>query len=134
MTTRLRQPRLSVLVACVSPPVREHLRALLGREPTLCLCGEADTGVEALELFFHYRPDVVLVDSRLPDRNGFKVVECIKQAVPACQAILLCHSTDPCVELVSRMVGVDHVCCTAGDLDHVLTLLRELAGKRRDPC
>jgi DNA-binding NarL/FixJ family response regulator len=127
VTPRLHQPKLSVLVACSSPPMRAHLRAMLNREPDLCLCGEADTGAAVLDLFFRYRPDVVLVDVCLPDRNGFKIVESIKQAVPSCRAILLCRIADPCVEEVSRMVGANHICQTAGELQPVLTLLRELA-------
>jgi two-component system response regulator DesR len=127
MTTRRRHPKLSVLVACSAAPMRAHLRAMLNREPGLCLCGETDTGTEALELFFHFRPDVVVVDAQLPDPNGFKLVECIKQAVPACRAILLCSVADPCVDEVSRMVGVDHLCQTSGGLDPIFTLLRELA-------
>jgi len=120
-------PQLSVLVACPSPPMRTHLRLWLNREPAFCFCSEADTGAAALDLFFRYRPDVVLVDVCLPDRNSFGVVQCIKQAIPACQVILLCHAADPCVEEVSRMVGANHVCHTTGELHPILTVLRELA-------
>jgi DNA-binding NarL/FixJ family response regulator len=120
-----------VLVACSSPPLRAHLRALLNREPAVCLCGEADTGALALDLFFRFRPDMVLVDVDLPDRSGFKVVECIKQAVPDCQAVLLCQAADPCVEEVSRLVGADHACHTDGELTPVVALLRGLAARGR---
>jgi DNA-binding NarL/FixJ family response regulator len=125
-----RQRKLSVLVACTSPPMRSHLRALLIREPAFCFCGEADTGEATLDLFFRYRPEVVLVDVRLPDRNGFKVIESIKQAIPRCQAILLCHAADLCVEEVGRMVGANRVCHTGGELHPILVVLRELAVAR----
>jgi DNA-binding NarL/FixJ family response regulator len=99
---------------------------MLNREPGLCLAGEVDTGAAAVDLFFRCSPDVVVVDAALPDRNGFKVVECLKRAAPSCHAILLCHSADPCVEEVSRMVGADHVCHTGGELNPVLAVLRKL--------
>ena len=107
--------------------MRTHLRLWLNREPAFCFCSEADTGAAALDLFFRYRPDVVLVDVCLPDRNSFGVVQCIKQAIPACQVILLCHAADPCVEEASRMVGANHVCHTTGELHPILTVLGELA-------
>ena len=110
--------------------MRTHLRALLNREPAFSFCAEADTGTAALDLFFRYRPDIVLVDVCLPDRNGFKVIESIKHAIPSCQAILLCHAADPCVEEVGRMVGANRVCHTGGELNPILVVLRELAVAR----
>ena len=127
MMTPLRAPRFSVLIACSSAPLRAHLRALLNREADFCLCCETDTGAAALDLFFRYRPNVVLVDVALPDRNGFMVVECIKRAVPSCCVVLLCHASDPCVDEVGRLVGADHVCHTCGELNPILALLRNIA-------
>jgi DNA-binding NarL/FixJ family response regulator len=127
VTPRLHQPKLSILVACSSPPLRGQLRALLNRDPAFCLCGEADTGEAVLDLFFRCRPDVVLVDACLEERNGFKVMACIKQAIPSCQAVLLCHSTDPCVEEASRMAGANYICRTGGELNPVLAVLHKLA-------
>ena len=114
-------------MACSSVPLRAHLRALLNRETDFCLCCETDSGAAALDLFFRYRPNVVLVDVALPDRNGFMVVECIKRAVPSCCVVLLCHASDPCVDEVGRLVGADHVCHTCGELNPVLALLRDIA-------
>ena len=119
-------------MVCASPPLRAHLRALLNREPALCFAGEADTAAEALDLFFRFRPDAVLVDVSLPNGNGFKIVECMKRAIPSCRVIMLSRAADPCVEEVSRMVGANHVCPTACEINPVLTLLRELADARGD--
>ena len=80
-----------------------------------------------MDLFFQYRPNVVLVDVALPDRNGFMVVECIKRAVPSCRVVLLCHASDPCVDEVGHLVGADYVCHTCGELNPVLALLRDIA-------
>lgn len=124
---------LLVLVADASARVRTHLRALIGREPGLCLAGEADNGASALDLFFKFRPHVVLIDVCLPDRSGFEVAQCIKQAASKCVTILLSSGMDPSVEEAGRFVGAREVCHKADGLDRVRDLLRELAEAQKAP-
>ncbi len=121
---------LSVLVADDSPPMRAHLRAIVNQEPGLYLAGEADTAAAALELFFRFRPDAVLVEVCLPDRNGFEVVQCIKQVSPECAIILLTTTPDPFVDQVGQMLGVTAVCSKSGDLGRIREVLRELLPSR----
>jgi chemotaxis response regulator CheB len=122
-----RQTVLSVLVVDDSPPMRAHLRSVLAQEPGLRLAGEADNGADAMEFFFRYRPDVVLLDVCLPDRNGFEVMQCFKQASPGCAVILLSDAPDPCVDEVSRMLGATEVCHKASDLTRIREILHRLA-------
>ena len=118
--------RLSVLVVDNSLPMRAHLRAMLLHEPGLCLAAETDNGAEAVELFFRYRPDVVLLDVCLPDRNGFDVLQCFKQAAPGCAVILLSDAPDPCVEEVSHLLGATEVCHKASELNRIREVLRRI--------
>jgi len=122
--------RLSVLVVDDSLPMRAHLRAVLNQEPGLCLCGETDSGAAAVDLFFRYRPDVVLMDVCLPDRNGFEVMQCMQQAAPDCAIILLSETPDPCVEEVSRLLGATEVCDKASELSRIREILRRLVQER----
>ena len=124
-----RQPVLSVLVADGSLSMRTHLRSVLAQEPLFCLVGEAESGAEAVDFFFRCRPDVVLLDVRLPDRNAFEVMQCFKQAAPNCAVILLSDAPDPCVDEVSQMLGATEVCYGAGELNRVREVLRRLARK-----
>ena len=116
-----------MLVVDDSFPMRAHLRTLLMQEPGLCLAGEADNGTDAVDLFFRYRPNVVLLGINLPDRNGFEIMQCFKQAAPEVVIILLSDAPDPCVEEVSRMLGAMEVCHKGSELSRVRELLRGLA-------
>lgn len=49
---------------------RDGLRTLLGTDPELALLGEAGTAEDGLELFAHLRPDLVLMDLKLPGLGG----------------------------------------------------------------
>ena len=129
MTPRSRS-QLSVLVVDDSLPMRAHLRAVLLQEHGLCLAGEADTGADAIELFFRFRPDIVLLDVCLPDTSGFEVMQCIKQAAPGCAVILLTDEADPCVDEVSHLLGATEVCHKASELNRIREVLRRLVEAR----
>jgi DNA-binding NarL/FixJ family response regulator len=120
------QPKFSVLIVDDSLPMRARLRSVLEEEPGLCLAGEAETGAGAVDLFFRCRPDIVLLDVCLPDRSGFEVMQCIKQAAPGCVVILLSDASDPCVDEVSQMLGATEACYKGGDLTRIRELLRGL--------
>ena len=124
------QSILSVLVVDDSLPMRAHLRSVLAQEPGLCLAGEADNGADAMEFFFRYKPDVVLLDVCLADRNAFEVMQCFKRAAPGCAVILLSDAPDPCVEEVSQMLGATDVCHKAGELNRIRDILRRLVNAR----
>ena len=57
--------------------IRMGLRVLIERESDLQLCGEAGDGAAALELVRATRPDVVLLDLKMPGTDGFAVLHAI---------------------------------------------------------
>ncbi|NUL48732.1 response regulator transcription factor [Cellulosimicrobium funkei] len=61
---------ISVLIADDQPGVREGLALLVEADPGLTVAGEAATGTEAVRLARSLRPDVVLMDIRMPGMDG----------------------------------------------------------------
>jgi DNA-binding NarL/FixJ family response regulator len=64
-----------VVVADDERLVRGALRAILGAEPDLDVVGEAATGAEAVSVTRELRPDVVLMDVRMPEVDGIRATE-----------------------------------------------------------
>jgi DNA-binding NarL/FixJ family response regulator len=64
---------IRVIVADDQEPVRTGLRLLLDSQPGIEVVGEAADGVEAVRLAQRVRPDVALVDIRMPGLNGIEV-------------------------------------------------------------
>jgi len=80
-----------ISVACVDdhPLVRKGVAAILSTEPSLQLIAEAENGAQALDVFRRYRPDVTLLDLRLPDRSGVEVAKEIRREFPDARIIAL---------------------------------------------
>jgi DNA-binding NarL/FixJ family response regulator len=64
--------RISVLIADDQVLVRAGFRAILEGQPGITVCGEAADGRAAIELVRLRRPDVVLMDIRMPDIDGLE--------------------------------------------------------------
>ena len=86
MTAPIHKPRVRVVLVDDSEVVRMGLRALLGTDPALEIVGEAGNVATGVQTCLHLRPDVALLDIRLPDGTGFdacrQIVEEIKAKVP----------------------------------------------------
>lgn len=73
---------IRLLVVDDSPTVRSILRAMLGTEKDISIVGEAVNGVEAVEKTERLRPDLVLMDIRMPRMDGFEATEQIMATCP----------------------------------------------------
>ena len=70
--------RIRVLIADDHVTVREGLAAMIGRQPDMMVVGEAANGREALDLWRKHRPDVALVDLRMPMLDGVGAIDEIR--------------------------------------------------------
>ncbi len=80
---------IRVLLADDHPVVREGVAAMLNRRPDMEVVAEADNGRAAIELFRTYRPDVVLMDLRMPELGGVAAIEAITAEFPDARIIVL---------------------------------------------
>jgi NarL family two-component system response regulator LiaR len=69
--------------------VRKGLRAILEQQPNLQVVGEANTGLEAVEMAIRLKPEVVLMDISLPGLNGIDATRKIIAELPGVRIIAL---------------------------------------------
>jgi two-component system, NarL family, response regulator DevR len=69
--------------------VRMGINALLGRYPQFQVVAEAANAQEALQQAIHHRPDVIIVDIRLPGKSGIEATREITQQLPDTKVIML---------------------------------------------
>jgi DNA-binding NarL/FixJ family response regulator len=69
--------------------VRMGLRSILSLEPDMTVCAEAATGEQARALFRAHRPDVTLMDLRLPGMSGSEAVHEIRTEFPDARIVMI---------------------------------------------
>jgi len=85
--------------------VREGLRTLLSRHQDIAVVGEVGTMAEAIEAAAKARPDVVIMDVRLPDGSGVEACRAIREARPETQVIMLTSYADDEALFASIVAG-----------------------------
>jgi len=85
-------PSLRVLVADDNPVVRAGLTALLGAHPGIRVVAEAHDGDRALVLAARHRPDVILLDARMPGTDGLTALPRLARLAPV---LMVTYSTEP---------------------------------------
>ena len=80
---------VTVLIADDHPVVREGLRGMLAAVPGLSVVGEAGSGEEAVAMARMHRPDVVLMDLRMPGGDGVQATSGILAIAPGTRVVVL---------------------------------------------
>jgi DNA-binding NarL/FixJ family response regulator len=80
---------IRVLLADDHPVVREGLRGMLAAEPGIDVAGEAGSGDEAVAVARELRPDVILMDLRMPHGDGVSAIERITRDRPGARIVVL---------------------------------------------
>jgi two-component system, NarL family, response regulator len=81
--------KITVLIADDHPIFRTGLRTLIDEQPDMLVVGEAANGREAVALFSRYRPDVTLMDLRMPDLDGPAAIRAVLKVEPGARIIVL---------------------------------------------
>jgi DNA-binding NarL/FixJ family response regulator len=88
-------PTIRVLIADDSFIVRGGLRKAVEALPGFVVVGEATTGNQAFDLVSETRPDIVLMDLRMPDGDGIATTGWISAAFPAIRTLVVTWSDEP---------------------------------------
>ena len=83
------QQKIRIVVVDDHPVVRQGLVAMLGYENDLLVVGEAADGQEGVRVILEQKPDVVLLDLRLPILSGIEVMKQVRPREPQCKFLVL---------------------------------------------
>ena len=110
--------------------LRTGVANIINHEPDLLVVAEAGTGVEAVAAYERHRPDVVLLDLRMPVMEGVEVVRRIRQFDPQARVIVLTtYDTDDEIARALKAGAKAYVLKDISADDLVSCIRTVLAGK-----
>lgn len=121
------EPAISVLIAEDSAPFRMGLRALLGSADDIRLVGEAEDGLQAVEMAVALQPDVVLMDVQMPGLNGIQSTQRIVQGSPHIGIVMLTMFEDDESVFAAMQAGARGYLLKGALRNEVLTAVRAAA-------
>jgi DNA-binding NarL/FixJ family response regulator len=123
--------RTTVVLADDHPIVRQGLRTLLEAEGDFAVIGEEADGLKVVELVERLRPNVLLLDVRLPGLNGLEITrQMVQRALPTRIVILSMHANETYVLEALRHGAAGYILKDATPTE-MLKAIREVTAGRR---
>ncbi|MCU1243932.1 MAG: DNA-binding response regulator [Candidatus Acidoferrum typicum] len=120
----------TILIVDDSPDVCSIVKTFLQRDAEFRICGEAGTGLEAIKKAEKLRPDLVLLDLKMPGMNGIEVASILKRVLPKAQIVLFSAYTDALGgTTLTTAAGIDLV-VQKGSLADMAQSLRTLISRK----
>ncbi len=132
--------KIRVLTADDHPVVRAGVAALIANEPDIEVVAEANDGAEAVGLFDEQKPDVVLMDLRMPGMNGVEATRAIIARHPGARIVALTSyegdadiyralDAGACGYLLKDMLGTAVICAVRTAAAGKRVIPPEVAGR-----
>jgi DNA-binding NarL/FixJ family response regulator len=119
-----------ILIVDDHPMMRQGLMQLINHEPDLSAFCEADTAAQAMNLVVARKPDLVLVDISLPDRNGLELIKDIHTFHPTLPVLVFSmHDESLYAERVLRAGGRGYIMKQEGGKRLVHAIRHVLSGQ-----
>ncbi|MBY4897897.1 two component system response regulator [Cupriavidus sp. AU9028] len=104
--------------------MREGLRALLGKDPSVDVIGEAADGHAAVQACLRLRPDVVLMDLQLPSLDGVDAIATIRRRWPDIRVVVLAGLHSETRAAAALRAGAHAYVLKRSSLDQLMAALR----------
>ena len=120
---------MKVFVVDDSPLVRERLVSLLSEVEGVDVVGSADSADEGIKGISSSKPDVAVLDIRMPAGNGITVLERIKQQVSPPTVIMLTNYPYPQYRKKCMEAGADYFFDKSGEFQKVTDVLERMVAE-----
>jgi DNA-binding NarL/FixJ family response regulator len=125
---------MKLMVVDDHPAFRMGVTALVERQPDMVLVGETGDGLEVVDLYRRTRPDVVMMDLRLPGLSGVEAIIALCKEFPECRVIVLTtYSCDEDIFLAWQSGARSYLLKDAPKEEIIAAIRAVYAGEQRLP-
>ena len=130
MATKSKTPPQRILIVDDHPMMRTGLAQLIGNEPDLKVCAEADNAGQAIDLVAKQKFDLALLDISLPDKSGLELIKDIRALRPELPVLVVSmHDEMIYAERVLRAGGRGYIMKQEGGEKFLQAIRQVLAGQ-----
>ncbi len=124
---------MKILIADDSKLMRERLIGLISNMKTRHTIEQAHDGVEALEKLKSFKPDAIILDIRMPGKNGIQILESIQKNKEHPITFVLTNFTYPQYRKKCLSLGADYFFDKFSEFEEMLEALDQLASRFTSP-
>jgi DNA-binding NarL/FixJ family response regulator len=117
-------PPIRIVVADDHPVVRGGLVAMLRTIPGLDVAGEAADGDAAVAAVLEHEPDVIVMDVRMPGKDGIEATRQIRELAPECRVLMLTMYDDDATVFTAMQAGAQGYLLKEADQDDIVRAVR----------
>jgi DNA-binding NarL/FixJ family response regulator len=117
---------MEIVIADDSSQVRDRIKSMLNNINDVFVVGEAENGVEALQLIKEKKPDLAILDIRMPDMNGIEVLKRIRELKIEVKVCMLTNYSYPQYKKRCLEAGADYFLSKTEDLEKINIVITDL--------
>ena len=118
----------SILVADDSETMRTAIRSIVGAMTDVTICGEAKGGLDAIEKARELKPDLILLDLRMPQLNGVETCAILKTMMPKVPVVLFTMYEDSIGPRLQSAVHIDVIVSKRTGFSQLVECIQKFLG------
>jgi DNA-binding NarL/FixJ family response regulator len=117
---------MKIVIADDSALWRDRIKSLLNNIEDVFVLGEAENGMEALQLIREKEPDLAILDIRMPGMNGIEVLKKIRELKMKVKICILTNFPYPQYKKKCLEAGADYFLCKTDDIEDIIIVITGL--------
>lgn len=122
---------MKIVIADDSSLLRDRIKSMLNNMNNVFVVGEAENGVDALQLIREKEPDLAILDIRMPEMNGIEVLKKIRELKLRVKVCILTNYPYPQYRKKCMELGADYFLSKTEDFEDINIVISKLENSEK---